>query len=64
MSGGGVLAIGTVLMLGGAALLFGMVTRFLEPSLLLSFVAYGASLLGGVFATAGVAQIYIARRRR
>lgn len=52
---------GLLICLGGIALLFAMVVRWVEPSFWLSFIAYGLAL-GGAFAAAmGAAMRVLAR---
>ena len=58
------LIIGFVLVLAGAVLPFLMVLRVIEPSFLMSFVSYAASV-GGVFlGVLGVAQYVGTHRQR
>lgn len=56
------IGLGLGLMLGGWVLLFVMVLRLLEPSLLLSFLSYGASLAGLMFGLLGVIEVWRPRR--
>lgn len=50
------LVLATVLLLAGAILPFLMVIRVIEPSFVLSFFSYGASLVGLVTGLIGIAQ--------
>jgi hypothetical protein len=56
------IGLGLGLLLGGWVLLFVMVLRLLEPSLLLSFLSYGASLAGLMFGLLGVIEVWRPRR--
>lgn len=56
------LLLAAVLLLTGALLPFLMVIRVLEPSLALSFLSYGASIVGLVTGLLGIA--YYGRTRR
>ncbi len=56
------LVFGFLLVLTGAVLPFLMVIRIVEPSLLLSFVSYGASV-GGIFLGLFGAAMFVGRRR-
>jgi polyferredoxin len=54
--------LGLGLLLGSWVLLFVMVLRFIEPSLALSFLGYGASLAGLLFGLLGVIELWRPRR--
>jgi hypothetical protein len=56
------LAVGFVLILAGFLLPFLMVLQLLESGLVLTFSAYGASLVGLVFSLYGVSHYSSSRR--
>lgn len=58
-----IMAIGFVLVLFGFVAPFLMVMRVLEPSLLLSFLSYGASIAGMFLGLIGAA-LYVRTHRR
>jgi hypothetical protein len=63
-SGKQILAAGFVLVLFGMVVPWLMVLRIIQPTFLLSFVAFGASFLGLMFGLIGVSQIVQLRRHR
>ncbi|MEN4040896.1 MAG: hypothetical protein ROW52_11420 [Anaerolineaceae bacterium] len=64
LSPGKMIAIGFVLVLLGAALPFLMVLRIIEPTFLLIFMAFGASMGGLLLGFVGAAYIVIVNRSR